>query len=94
MGQLFDKIKSLVAANRYVVGDHAVERLDERGILEWQVVEALEDGKLLAERSGDLPNPTVEVEETLPDGVDVMAVWAHLISADFAKLVTVHFLDK
>jgi hypothetical protein len=32
--QLFETIRSLVAGGRYVVGQHAAERLDERGVLE------------------------------------------------------------
>ena len=44
---LFETIRELVAADRYIVGQHAAERLDERGILEWQVVDGLESGRLL-----------------------------------------------
>ncbi len=40
MGQLFDAIRRLVAEEKYVVGEHASERLEERGIMEWQVVAA------------------------------------------------------
>jgi hypothetical protein len=41
MGQLFDTIRQLVAEEQYVVGQHASERLEERGIMEWQVVAGL-----------------------------------------------------
>lgn len=34
MGQLFTTIRALVADEKYVVGLHVSERLDERGILE------------------------------------------------------------
>lgn len=34
MGQLFDTIRRLVAEEMYVVGQHASERLEERGIME------------------------------------------------------------
>ena len=40
-GQLFVTIKRLVASERYVVSQHAAERLEERGVLEWQVVEGI-----------------------------------------------------
>ena len=30
MGQLFQAIQQLVAAEKYVIGQHAVERLEER----------------------------------------------------------------
>lgn len=93
MGQLFNKIHRLVAAERYVVGHHAVERLEERGILEWQVVAGLDEGRLIVERPDADPNPAVEVRESLPDGTDLKAVWSYLPQSDVAKLVTVHFFD-
>jgi hypothetical protein len=83
----------LIADGRYVVGQHAVERLDERGVLEWQVVDGVEDGDLLSERPNDRPNPSVEVRQLLADGTPVKVVWSHLRSADVAKLVTVHFFN-
>jgi hypothetical protein len=74
MAQLFDTIRQLVAEERYIVGDHASERLEERGIMGWQVVAGLEDGELIAERPDATPNPAVEVRESLPDGTEVKAV--------------------
>ena len=62
--------------------------------MEWQVVAGLEDGELLAERTDATPNPVVEVSESLPDGTEVKAVWAHLRQSGVAKLVTVHFFDR
>jgi len=94
MGRLFDTLRTLVAEDKYVVGQHASERLEERGILEWQVVVGLEDGKLMAERPDATPNPAIEVLQSLPDGTDVKAVWSHLRRTGVAKLVTVHFFDK
>jgi Domain of unknown function (DUF4258) len=93
MGQLFETIRQLVAEEKYVIGQHASERLEERGILEWQAVVGLEDGELIIERPEATPNPIVEVLETLPDGTDFKAVWSHLRQSDAAKLVTVHFFD-
>ena len=94
MASLFDTIRALVLARRYVVGEHAVERLQERGLLEWQVVDGIERGQLIAQRPSALPNPLVEVRQTLADGTEVKAVWAHLVTVDAAKLVTVHFFDE
>ena len=94
MGQLFDKIRKLVDEERYVVGEHASERLEERGIMEWQVVAGLEDGELIAERPDGDPNPVVEVREWLPDGTAFKAVWSLLRQSNVAKLVTVHFFDR
>ena len=93
MGQLFETIRKLVAEERYVVGQHASERLEERGIMEWQAVAGLDDGTLMAERTDAMPNPAVEVEESLPDGTQFKAVWSHLRQSNVAKLVTVHFFD-
>jgi hypothetical protein len=94
MGQLFETIRKLVDEEKYVVGQHASERLEERGIMEWQAVAGLEDGKLIAERPDATPNPTVEVRESLPDGTEFKAVWSYLSQSGVAKLVTVHFFDK
>jgi len=91
MGKLFDTICRLVREDKYVVGEHAVQRLEERGILEWQVVFGLENGELLHERPNGKPNPVIEVQETLPDGTEFMVVWSYLSRSGVAKLVTVHF---
>jgi hypothetical protein len=92
MGQLFDLIRTLVDEGRYVVGKHAAERIEERGILEWQAVAGLENGILLLERPDAILNPVVEVREILPDGTEVKAVWSLLRDSGVAKLVTVHYL--
>ena len=94
MGQLFDTIRQLVAEEKYVVGQHASERLEERGIMEWQAVVGLDDGLLLVERPDADPNPAIEVRESLPDGTEFKAVWSILRQSGVAKLVTVHFFDK
>jgi len=94
MARLFDTILSLVLQNRYIIGEHATERLDERGILEWQVVDGIERGELIVERPDAVPNPAVEVRQFLADGTEIKAVWSHLISVDTAKLVTIHFFDE
>jgi hypothetical protein len=94
MGRIFDTIRQLVAEDRYVIGQHASERLEERGIMEWQAVAGLEHAELLAERPEATPNPAVEVRESLPDGTDFKAVWSHLRQSGVAKLVTVYFFDR
>ena len=93
MGLLFDMICSLVAAQRYIVSVHAAGQLDVRGIDEWQVASGLATGVLLAERPRTLPNPSVEVDQTLADGTDVKAIWSLMKASDVARLVTVHFYD-
>jgi hypothetical protein len=94
MGRLFDTIRQLVADEKYLVGQHASERLEERGIMEWQVVAGLEDGKLITERPDAKPNPAIEVRESLPDGTEFKAIWSYLPQSGVAKLVTVHFFDR
>ena len=94
MGQLFDAIRQLVAEEKYVVGEHASERLEERGIMEWQAVAALVDGELITEKPRSKPNPTIEVRESLPDGTEFKAVWSLLRQSGVAKLVTVHYFDR
>lgn len=94
MGNLYDTIRQLVIEGKYVVGQHASERLEERGIMEWQAIVGLDDGELLAERADATPNPAVEVRESLPDGTQFKSVWSYLKRSGVAKLVTVHFFDK
>jgi Domain of unknown function (DUF4258) len=94
MGILFDSIRRLVAEEKYIVGQHASERLEERGIMEWQAVAGLEDGELIVERPDASPNSAVEVREALPDGTEFNAVWSLLRQSGVAKLVTVHFFDQ
>ena len=94
MGRHFATIRRLVAEDKYIVGKHAAERLEERGIMEWQVVAALADGELLTERPDASPNPAVEVLGALPDGTEFKAVWSHLRQSGVAKLVTAHFFDE
>jgi hypothetical protein len=93
VGQLFNRIRNLVERDQYLIGLHASERLEERGILEWQAVSGLADGELLEERTDAKPNPAIDVLEHLPDGTEFKAVWSYLKQSDVAKLVTVHFFD-
>lgn len=94
MGKLFDTIRQLVAEEKYVVGEHASERLAERGIMEWQAVAATDGAELIVERPRAKPNATVELRATLPDGTEFKVVWSHLRQSGVAKLVTVHFFDE
>ena len=94
MGQLFETIRRLVMNGDYVVGQHASERLEERGLLEWQAVVGMDEAGLIAEDESAIPNPKVEVSELLPDGTEFKAVWSLLRASGVAKLVTVHFFDE
>lgn len=57
MGRLFDTVRQLVQESKYVIGQHASERLEQRGIMEWQAVAGLDEGELIAERLDASPNP-------------------------------------
>ena len=94
MGKLFNRIREAVAENRYLIGVHAANQLDERGIPDWQVVVGVDEGVLLTERPNDRPNPVVEIEQLLPDGTHVKAIWSWLPHHRAAKLVTVHYFDR
>jgi hypothetical protein len=94
MKNLFSTIQELVDSGNYVIGAHAAERLDERGIMDWQVVGGLSAGVLLRERPNAQPNPAVEVEILLEDGTPIKSVWSLLRQSGVAKLVTVHFFDE
>ncbi|MCC6580623.1 MAG: DUF4258 domain-containing protein [Phycisphaeraceae bacterium] len=93
LDSLLDVIRKLVADDYYLVGQHASERLEERGIMEWQAVAGLADGVLIVERRNAWPHPVVEVRQVLPDGTEFKAVWSHLAKSGVAKLVTVHYFD-
>lgn len=94
MSDLFNQIRTAVAQRRYLIGLHAGNQLDERGIPDWQVVGGVPEGLLLRERPHDKPNPAVEVQQILPDGTFVKTVWSWLPRQKVAKLVTVHYLDR
>jgi len=92
--KLYDQIARLVAEGRYVIGEHAWERLLERGIMEWQTIAGMSDARLLTQRPLARPNPIVEVRVPLPDGDECKAVWSWLRQEGVAKLVTAHLLDE
>ena len=94
MGRLFDQVRAAVAADRYVIGNHADDRLRERGIMGWQVIDGIQAGRLIAERPDDQPNPLVEVGQVLADGSPIKAVWSLIVAHDTAKLVTIHFFNR
>ncbi len=94
MATLFEQIRGAVASDRFVVGKHAAQRLESRRITEWQIIEGVQQGRLLAQRPNDQPNPVVEIEQILADGTVIKAVWAWLRYNKIAKLVTVHFFDQ
>ena len=94
MSDLLSLIRQAIHNGRYVISDHADERLWERRILSWQAVEGIDEGKFITERTKELPNPVAELEQVLPDGTTYKAVWAWIEEDQTAKLVTVHYFDR
>lgn len=94
MGHLSNRILTAIAADRFVVSDHADNQLRERSIMAWQVVDGAAHARLLSERPWTLPNPSIELDQSLADGTPIKVVWAWLDGAGMAKLVTVHFYDR
>jgi hypothetical protein len=72
MGQFVRRDSALVAQEKYVIGEHASERLEERGIMV-----GLASGTLMAERPRATPNPAIEVRQPLRDGTEFKTVWSH-----------------
>jgi hypothetical protein len=94
MGSLADNIRKAIAAERYVFGAHADQRLRDRRIMGWQVVSGMDDARLIAENADGSPFPTANFEQELADGTPINVVWAWISADQTAKLVTVFFTDK
>jgi hypothetical protein len=93
MADLSNLIRQAVADGRYIIGQHANERLRERKIPAWQVLSGVESGKIIQKRTTAKPNPVIELRQQLADGAQVKVVWAWLAFSKVAKLVTVHFFN-
>ena len=91
MGRLFEQIKQAVREDRFLVGWHADERCEERGASDWQIVSGLEEAELVRERPRSKPNPSIVVQQSLPDGSEIEVIWSWLAYTGEAKLVTVCF---
>lgn len=91
MGELLEKIRAAVRADRFIVSWHADERCEERQVAVWQLVAGLENARLERERPHSHPHPSVVVREDLVDGTEVEAVWVWLPESGRALLVTVYF---
>jgi hypothetical protein len=94
VAQLLDNILKAIETERFIVSNHADDRLRERLVELWQITSSADDAKLIAERPNDIPNPSVVLDQTLPDGTTVRVVWSYVDSGGVAVVVTVHFLDR
>ena len=88
------RIRKAIKAGRWVFTDHAEERLAERGIEEWQVVEGVGPGETLEVHPESKPHPKVLIRQSLADGSTVVTVWAYLKSINSAALITVYFVSR
>jgi hypothetical protein len=93
VGVLLDTIRAAAADGRYLVGWHADERCEERGVTAWQLVAGLPEAELFRERPRSRPHPSVVVRQVLADGTRVEVVWSWLAASRRAKLATVFFKD-
>ncbi len=93
MGRIWEQIRTAVREDRFLVSWHDDERCEERGVTDWQLVAGIDDAKLVNERPGSRPNPSVIVRQELMDGGEVEVIWAWLRESRRAKLVTVYFRD-
>jgi hypothetical protein len=88
---LVELIRTAVRDGRFLVSVHARQRLAERRVRLWQVEAGLETGIIQEVRPDDEPNPSIVVEELLPDGAACTVIWSWLAIGNEAKLVTVYF---
>jgi hypothetical protein len=88
---LVEQIRSAVREGRFLVAVHARERLAERKVRLWQIEAGLETAIIVEVRPDDEPNPSIIVEEMLPDGTTIIVVWSWLTASNRAKLVTVFY---
>ena len=91
MDRLYKLIHQAVESERIVFTVHADNRLLERRICRWQLIEGLAEGEVIQSHSSSKGNPKLVVRQTLPSGEDVVTVWGFLKSTRQARLITVYF---
>ena len=94
MESVFEKISRAIVEGRVTFTDHADDRLAERHIEAWQVVDGFDSAKLIEVDPKAKPNPKVVTRQALADGTPVIAVWAFVKSIDSATLITVYYPDE
>ncbi len=91
---LLQTIRVAVGEGRFLVTRHARQRLAERGLRLWQIEVGLQKGRLISIDVDAEPNPCVNLEQDLPDGTRVMAVWAWMATTQRAILVTAYIPNE
>ena len=94
MHRLEARIRNAIAEGRWSFTDHADERIAERGIESWQIIEGVDEGETILIDPMAKPNPKMLIRQMLPDGAAVVAVWAFVKSINSAALITVYFPTK
>jgi hypothetical protein len=91
MTKIERQIIEAVREDRWSISNHAADRLIERDIELWQVIEGFANGQTIAVQPNARPNPTILRRQSLADGSQVVAVWSLEPASRVAKLVTVYF---
>lgn len=81
-------------AGRFLVTRHARQRMAGRQIRLWQIEAGINNGKTIRIDEQAEPNPTVMLEQALPDGTSMHVVWAWLPTTQEALLVTAYVPDE
>lgn len=91
MTKLESQIARAVKQDRWSLSTHASERLDERNIEWWQIIDGFDGGVTVSIETDALPNPKILRRQSLADGEQVIVVWAFENPYRVAKIVTVYF---
>ena len=94
MDRLFERIRRAVREERIVFTVHADNRLHERNVERWHLIESFETGHVIQSHRSARPDPKLVVEQMIPSGETVIAVWGYVKSIRKAKLITVYFERK
>lgn len=90
-GDLWREIRGRLKQDLFRVSLHAQERLAERRVELWQILDGVEDAEVLEERPASRPHPSVVVRQILADGTEVRVVWSFSARLKDAALVTCFF---
>jgi len=85
---LAGEIRRAVLAGQFLVSRHARQRLAARQIRLWHIEAGVTEGTILRVDEDSEPNPTILLEQSLPDGTALHVVWAWLLASREALLVT------
>ena len=90
MATLDEKIRCAIGDDRVAFTVHADNRIAQRGMVRWHLVESFDHGIVLQSFPQSRPHPTIKVRQVLVDGTSVVVVWAYVRSLRLASVVTVY----